>query len=144
MNVGPVYQKPESPGYEPGPENTVHILYRVEPETSFEQAASETFDLVLQAQKEYPGWARVLYLEINGHTGTQFGFDGDFFEFQQEYLQGFLGPYLSGLDLPLLSVFNPRPQKNDLPDKIEIDGPAPGGFPFPMGHSSSEGKNQNH
>ena len=129
------------PGVEPGPENTAHILYRVEPDTTFEQAAADTFNLVLQAQKDYPGRARVLYLEINGHTGTQFGFDGDFFEFQQEYLQGFLGPFLSGLDLPLLSVFNPRPQRNDLPDKIEVDGPTAGGFPFPLNHGQPENPN---
>ena len=139
MNVGPVHQKPASPGIEEGPENSVHILYRVEPETTFEQAASQTFDLVLRAQRDFPGYARVLYLEIEGHTGTQFGFDGDFFEFQQEYLQGFLGPFLSALDMPLLSVFNPRPQRNDLPDKVEIDGPAtptPGGFPFPLNQTN--------
>lgn len=134
MNVGPVHQKPENPGVEEGPENTAHILYRVMPETTFEEAASASFQLVKEAQERFPGYARAFYLEIEGHQGTSFGFDGDFFEFQQEFLQGFLGPFLSGLDMPLLSVFNPRPQRNDLPDKIEIDVPAPspGGFPFSL------------
>lgn len=138
MNVGPVYQKPGKPGIEKGPENTVHILYRVGPETTFDEAAVESFDLVQRAQQQYPGYARVFYLEIEGHTGNQFGFDGDFFEFQQEYLQGFLGPFLSAMDLPLLSIFNPRPQRDDLPDKIEIDGPAAGGFPFSLPKKDQE------
>ncbi|MEQ8350884.1 MAG: hypothetical protein RH862_05330 [Leptospiraceae bacterium] len=138
MHVGPVHQKPENPGIEPGPENTVHIFYRALPQTTFEEAATTSFQMVLQAQNDYPGHTRVFYLEIEGHSGPQFGFDADFFEFQQEFLQGFLGPFLSALDLPLLSVFNPKPQRNDLPDKIEVDGPTAGGFPFPLNSSSQK------
>jgi hypothetical protein len=41
-------------------------------------------------------------------------------ELQQEFLIAALGPYFTALDMPLLSVLNPDPQRNDVPDRLEI------------------------
>jgi hypothetical protein len=120
MNVPPQYERPSSPGIHPGFEDTVHILHIVRPEHDFTQATQNVFALIRDAQKQYPNQPRVLYVEIEGHTGTSSGFDPDFFEFQQEFLQGFLGPFLSAVATPLQSLYNPNPQRNDLPDLIEI------------------------
>lgn len=131
MRVGPIHQKPEKPGVFEGAEDTVHILYVAGPDAGFEQAAMEAFSLIKEAQQRFPDRRRVFYLEIEGHEGTSSGFDPDFFEFQQEFLQGFLGPFLSGLDMPLQSLFNPNPQRNDLPDKIDFGPPQnPGPLSF--------------
>lgn len=118
--VPPEYDKPDEPGIHQGFEGVVHILQIVSPDDDFATAATRAFDLILEAQREYPNQSRVLYVDIVGHTGTSSGFEPDFFEFQQEFLQGFLGPFLSALATPLQSLFNPNEQRNDLPDKIEI------------------------
>ena len=117
----PAYQKPESPGIWMNFDNTVSIYYVVEPDTTFEQAALEVFALVKEAQERYPDWPRALYLDIQGHRGSFGGFDADFFEFQQEFLLGAIGPFLTAVDLPLTGgLINPEPQRNDLPDRLRI------------------------
>lgn len=120
MHVPPEYEKPESPGIHPGFEDTVHILLVVSPDDDFATAANQAFALTKEAQEKYPGQPRVLYVDIHGHRGTSSGFEPDFFEFQQEFLQGFLGPFLSALSTPLQSLYNPNEQRNDLPDLIDI------------------------
>ncbi len=120
MNVPPEYEKPQSPGVYAGMENTAHIYHVVRAEDDFDNACTTVFALIRRAAGEYPGARRVLYVDIEGHAGGSSGYDGDFFEFQQEFLQGFLGPFLTAMDLPLISVFNPRDQREDLPDLIEV------------------------
>lgn len=120
MNVPPEYEKPQSPGVYAGMENTAHIYHIVRATDDFESACNAVFALIRRAAVELPGARRVLYIDIEGHEGASSGYDGDFFEFQQEFLQGFLGPFLTAMDLPLISVFNPRDQREDLPDLIEV------------------------
>jgi hypothetical protein len=77
--------------------------------------------MIKEAQERYPGWPRVFYLDVNGHKGDRAGFDPDFFEFQQEFMIAGLGPFLTALDMPLVSVWNPEPQRNDLPDVLAVE-----------------------
>ena len=129
MMVPPEYNKPDAPGVVLGDDGLVGVYHIVEESVDFDKSAQAVFDLLRRAQKEHPGIDRVLYIDINGHRGDVVGFDQDFFEFQQEFLQGFLGPFFAALDMPLSSVFNPNEQRNDVPDIIDIAGPRSPGRP---------------
>lgn len=123
MRVPPQYEKPAEPGVFGGFENTVHIYHVVAPEDDFLTSAEAVFARLREAQERFPNADRILYIDIEGHKGQSAGFDGDMFEFQQEFLQGALGPYLTALATPLQSLFNPREQQNDLPDSLQIGPP---------------------
>ena len=118
----PEYNKPDAPGIWMNFDNTVSVYYVVKSDTSFEQAAGETFGLVKRAQEEFPGWPRVLFVDIDGHDGEQAGFDADFYEFQQEFFFSTLAPFLTGFELPLTGpLLNPSRQRDDLPDELLIN-----------------------
>ncbi|MEM1270624.1 MAG: hypothetical protein AAGI08_11335 [Bacteroidota bacterium] len=119
----PAYNKPDQPGIWMSFDNSVALYQIVQRDETFDQAAEQAFSLIKEAQDRYPDWPRVYYLDILGHTGERAGFDGDFFEFQQEFLIQAMGPFLTALDMPLLSVLNPDPQRNDLPDAIAVQHP---------------------
>ena len=76
-----------------------------------------------EAQNRYPDWPRAIYIDINGHEGERAGYDAHFFEFQQEFMIAIMGPFFTAIDVPLLSVYNPEPQRNDLPDALAIRFP---------------------
>lgn len=101
-------------------DNTVSLYHIVGEEDAFEQAAHDLFTLVQEAQERFPDWPRLLFLEIRGHLDALGRFEEAFVELQQEFMFGFLGPFLTAVDLPLVSALNPEPQRNDLPDKIVI------------------------
>ena len=103
-----------------GFDNVVSIYHVIEKEDDFESAALTVFALLRECQNRYPDWPRVVYLDIKGHDGDRAGFDGDMFEFQQEFMIATMGPFLTALDMPLVSVWNPEPQRNDLPDQLAI------------------------
>lgn len=103
-----------------GFDNVVSIYHVIEAGDDFESAALSVFALLRESQDRYPDWPRVIYLDINGHEGDRAGFDGDMFEFQQEFMIATMGPFLTAVDMPLVSVWNPEPQRNDLPDQLMI------------------------
>lgn len=122
--IVPEYNKPDAPGIWMNFDNTVSVYCVVEPDASFEQAAGEAFGLVKRAQEEFPGWPRVLFIDIEGHEGEQAGFDADFYEFQQEFFFSTLAPFLTGFELPLTGpLLNPSKQRDDLPDELLINVP---------------------
>ena len=123
----PDYHKPDAPGVHLGFDNTVALYQVVDEDATFEEAAVEAFALCRRAQDDYPDWPRVFYLDIHGHTGEAGGFSPDFFEFQQEFLLGALGPFVTALHLPLTGgLVNPATQRGDLPEKLHIgDGTKP-------------------
>lgn len=117
----PEYNKPESPGIWMNFDNTVSIYHVVEPGDTFEKAAQDVFSYLKRAQEDFPDWPRVFYLDIKGHIGEQAGFDGDFYEFQQEFFFSTMAPFLTGFELPLTgALINPEEQRNDLPDELKI------------------------
>lgn len=116
----PEYNKPDAPGIWMNFDNTVSLYHVVEPEDGFNDAARDVFAMMKEAQERFPDWPRVLYLDIKGHRGDAEGFEPDFFEFQQEFLIGALGQFLTALALPVASVINPDPQKNELPDRLVV------------------------
>ena len=119
----PEYRKPDSPGITMNFDNTVSIRHVVRAEESFEEAAQAVFGMIREAQSRYPDWPRVLYLDIEGHRGSDAGFDDDFVEFQQELLFSTIAPFLTAFETPLTGgLVNPDPQRNDPPDELVIRG----------------------
>ena len=94
-----------------------HLVYAHE---GFEEAAQTLFTLVQAAQRRHPGKKRNLYLDIEGHRQSGGGFDPDMVELQQEFLLGFLSPYLSEIHAPLVRATNTKPQENALPPTLVI------------------------
>lgn len=122
--VVPEYSKPDAPGIWMNFDNTVSIYHIIEPEDTFEQAASDAFGYVKRAQEEFPNWPRVFYIDIRGHEGEQAGFDADFYEFQQEFFFSTMAPFLTGFEMPITgALINPEAQRNDLPDELVVNIP---------------------
>lgn len=104
-----------------GFDNTVALYYVVAPEESFEEAAQGVFELLRQAQGQFPDWPRVFYLDVAGHGGDAAGFDPDFYEFQQDFWFSTVAPFVQAFDLPLTGgLVNPETQRNDVPDRLNI------------------------
>ena len=116
------YSKPDAPGIWMNFDNTVSLYHIVGEKDTFERAAGDLFALIKEAQERFPDWPRLLFLDIKGHLDALGRFENAFVELQQEFMFGFLGPFLTAVDLPLVSALNPEPQRNDLPDKILIEG----------------------
>lgn len=125
MGFTPSYDKPDEPGlYMQTDENVVSIYHVIGPDDDFYSAAQDVLTWLYTAQERFPDWPRVLYLDIYGHQGEHSGFDPDFFEFQQEFLLGALGPFFTCVDAPLTGpLINPDDQRNDVPDRLRINTP---------------------
>jgi len=120
----PQYQKPDEPGVAMNFDNSVSLYQRVGPETTFNEAATEAFRLIKEAQDQYPNWPRIFYLDIEGHKGEQRGYDADFFEFQQEFWFATIANFVTAFETPLVGgLMNPEPQRNDIPDELSINLP---------------------
>jgi hypothetical protein len=78
------------------------------------------FDLVAYTQRTFPGAKRQLFLDIEDHRTPTGAFDGDMFELQQDFLLGYLMPFLTEVCMPLMSARNPNPQQEELPDELHI------------------------
>lgn len=124
----PSYNKPEQPGIAMNFDNTVSLYHVVEEADTFDKAAQDLFGLIAEAQKKYPDWPRILYLDIRGHLDERGRFEPDMVELQQEFLVAALGKFLTAIDMPLVSLVNPELQDNNVPDSLGIQLPEDG-FP---------------
>ncbi|MFF4919240.1 HNH endonuclease [Kitasatospora sp. NPDC001261] len=104
----------------------VAIYHDMKVYENFERAANRIFECVQSAQKTRPGAPRHLYLDIQGHRNSQGGFDHDALELMQEFIIGYLGKYLTTINMPLLHGSNTVPQRNDLPEALMIGYPDDG------------------
>ena len=119
----PDYNKPDAPGIAMNFDNTVSLYHIVGPEHTFERAAEEVVALLREAEERFPGWPRVLYLDIAGHLDEQGRFTNDFVEFQQEFLFSVVAPFVTAFETPLTGgLVNPEPQRNDVPDRLRVNG----------------------
>ena len=107
-------------------DNTVSLYHIVSEGDDFDRAAQDIFQLIAEAQKRFPDWPRVFYLDINGHLDERGRFEPDMVELQQEFLIAALGKFLTAIDMPLVSVVNPKMQDNALPDSLGIQFPEDG------------------
>ncbi len=87
----------------------------------FEEAATALLDLVRSAQRREPGKRRLLFLDIDGHRDRQGRYDRDMHELQTAFTTECLMPFLAEAHLPSgMHVVNPAPQRDDVPDTLEI------------------------
>ena len=98
----------------------VALYHRVLRRENFEKAAKDLVSLVYAAEKKEPGKPRTLYLDIDGHRNAQGEFDADMLELQKEFGLKFLLPFLTEVHFPLISAKNKNPQRNDVPERLEI------------------------
>lgn len=96
------------------------IYHRVYRRENFEKAAKDLFGLLNAAQEREPDVPRALYVDIDGHRNQAGGFDDDMFELQTEFGMGVLLQYVKEMHFPLMSVKNPKEQRNDIPRKLII------------------------
>ena len=105
----------------------VAIYHIVHSHEGFEESARTLFRLVRRAQVVKPGKRRKLFLDVEGHRTNDGGFDRDMVELQNDFLVGFLAPFLYEVHSPLATLRNPRPQDDDIPDELVIqDRPTEG------------------
>ena len=122
----PEHRRPDAPGIAMNYDNTVSLYQVVEGGESFEEAAKAAFALLRKAQDMYPGWPRLSYLDVDGHSGPRSGFDEDFFEFQQEFWFSTVAHFVTAFDTPLTGpLLNPSAQRTDLPDSLDITSDDP-------------------
>ena len=99
----------------------VAIYHVVHSHEGFEESARTLFRLVRRAQVVKPGKRRMLFLDVEGHRANDGGFDPDMLELQNDFLVGFLAPFLCEIHCPLVTLRNPRPQDDDIPDELVIE-----------------------
>jgi hypothetical protein len=102
------------------PEKGVAIYHVVYAHEKFEKAAKMLLKLVRKVQETNPGAPRLLYLDIEGHRNAAGGFDADMLELQNEFLMGFLMPFLTEATCPMIRLRNPKGQDNDVPHDLAI------------------------
>jgi len=110
--------------------DAIAIVHRVHANEDFNRTAQILLVLLNKAQHQCPGKNRCLYLEIDGHRNSGGGFDDDMFELQSKFMGEFLIQFLSCAETPLGAFQNPNPQKNEIPeslDVIKVDWPSSNG-----------------
>lgn len=101
----------------------IALYHDMRVEEDFTKCATRLFSILKQAAATNPGAPRYLFLDVQGHRNAAGGFDADAFEIIQEFLLGFLSPYLTEISTPLYRVRNPGPQREDVPDVLNIRDP---------------------
>ncbi|WP_210730329.1 HNH endonuclease [Streptomyces sp. S816] len=101
----------------------IALYHDMRVEEDFTKCATRLFSILKQAAAANPGSPRYLYLDIQGHRNAVGGYDADAFEIIQEFLLGFLSPYLTEISTPLYRTRNPEPQREDVPDVLNIRDP---------------------
>lgn len=94
-----------------------HVVFAHE---DFDHTACTLLQLIHKAQHDYPGKKRVLYLDIEGHRSANGGFDDDMLELQSKFTTEFLLPFLTRAIMPLVTLENPNPQKNEIPNELRV------------------------
>jgi HNH endonuclease len=98
----------------------VALFHVVLSDEDFSCAANDIFAIIRAAQEKAPNSRRSLYLDIDGHRNGKGGFDHDMYELQRHFLLGFMFQYLAELNMPLISVQNPKAQINDVPLSLGV------------------------
>ncbi|MEU4369360.1 HNH endonuclease signature motif containing protein [Micromonospora chersina] len=92
-------------------------------EDNFERCAQRLVETVAFAARTQPRKKRYLYLDVQGHKNDAGGYDRDAYEIIKEFLVGFLMPYLTEVHTPLGAFRNPKAQREDVPEVLEIRDP---------------------
>ncbi|MFC5215909.1 HNH endonuclease [Streptomyces coerulescens] len=105
------------------PPKGIALYHDMRVEEDFTKCANRLFSILTHAAATSPGAPRHLYLDIQGHRNAAGGYDADALEIIKEFLLGFLSPYLTEISTPLYQARNPKPQREDIPDVLNIRDP---------------------
>ncbi|WP_176724061.1 MULTISPECIES: HNH endonuclease [unclassified Streptomyces] len=106
-----------------GTTKSIALYHDMRVEEDFTKCATRLFSILKHAAASNPGASRYLFLDVQGHRNAAGEFDADASEIIQEFLRDFLGPYLTEISTPLYRVRNPEPQREDIPDVLNIHDP---------------------
>ncbi|MFQ6143631.1 HNH endonuclease [Streptomyces seoulensis] len=101
----------------------IALYHDMRVEEDFTKCATRLFSILKRAAATSPGAPRYLFLDVQGHRNAAGGFDADAYEIIQEFLLGFLSPYLTEISTPLYRVKITGPQREDVPDILNIRDP---------------------
>ncbi|MFF2719799.1 HNH endonuclease [Streptomyces sp. NPDC058011] len=101
----------------------IALYHDMRVEEDFAKCATRIFTILKKAAATSPGAPRYLYLDVQGHRNAAGGYDADALEIIKEFLTGFLSPYLTEISTPLYQARNPKPQREDIPDVLNIRDP---------------------
>mgnify|MGYP000091049970 CR=1 FL=1 len=99
---------------------SIAIYHNVFADENFITAAKHIHALLLDAQNKFPNHKRILYLDIDEHRYSDGAFDHDMFELQRHYILGFLAPFFSEINIPIVSLKFNKLQRNDIPNSIDF------------------------
>ncbi|MFF9525669.1 HNH endonuclease [Streptomyces achromogenes] len=102
---------------------SIALYHDMRVEEDFTKCATRLFSILKKAAAASPGAPRHLFLDVQGHRNAAGGYDADALEIIQDFVLGFLGPYLTEISTPLYRASNPEPQREDLPDVLNIRDP---------------------
>ena len=96
-----------------------HVVYESETCTD---AASALFDLLRKTADKYPGQARHLVIDIDGHVDAHGHYDQGMYDLQQHFCLEYLFPYCTSVWVPVRNcrIYNPVQQRDDIPDRLDI------------------------
>lgn len=101
----------------------IALYHDMRVEEDFTKCATRLFSILRTAVATSPGAPRYLYLDVQGHRNAAGEYDDDASEIMQEFLMGFLRPYLTEISTPLCHARNPEPQREDIPGFLFIRDP---------------------
>lgn len=113
---------PGQPGTDARPKG-IALYHDMRVEEDFTKCATRLFSTLTLAAEKCPGAPRHVYLDIQGHRNAAGGYDADAREIIQEFLLGFLGPYVTEITTPLYHARNPEPQREDIPGGLHVRDP---------------------
>ncbi|MFH8407415.1 HNH endonuclease [Streptomyces sp. NPDC018019] len=101
----------------------IALYHDMRVEEDFTKCATRLFSILKKAAAMSPGAPRYLYLDVQGHRNVAGGYDADALEIIREFLLGVLSPYLTEISTPLYRARNPGPQREDIPEVLNIRDP---------------------
>ena len=110
------------------PAGPIAIAHRVLAHEDFDQTAHILLKLLGNAQRQFPGAKRSLFLEIDGHRNSNGGFDDDMLELQSKFIEEFLLQFTTRVVTPLAEFKNPDFQNDQVPEElhlVRVDRPPP-------------------
>lgn len=102
----------------------VFVYHDMRKHEDFDETAQALFEIVQLAARKYPGRPRHLYLDIEGHRNPAGGYDADACEILGNFMQEFLGQYLTVFPTVGARLRNPN-QSENIPETLDIQTRAP-------------------
>lgn len=107
------------PGTEKKDPKILVLYMNIYAREDFNAMVQQFLNVLSNAQKQYPGKPRHLYVDVEGHRNRSGGFDNDALEFLGKFLPE-MGKHFTEVHHPLLAFQNTRPQDDNVPGEIRI------------------------